>query len=845
MAGWMAGLMLADAATTPRLRFDFTGADPASQLPWSRTAVRESGWAVEGWRLGPGILRVAARDDRLAFSVTSGAEPGTLAESLSAGAHLSLRLAPSNGALDLSANRIRFTIRREAWHAPLQYAVSSSLDNHAVPLFVSPLLDNADDATNTFTFLLPAVGFGRVTGPFEFRIHPFAARHSGHAASLTAFSIEPAVKTVTLSLSADPGGTVTTEPRRVVFEAGETVTVVARPDPGFRFIGWRGAPAGSGNPAVLTLDADTTVGAVFAPGLPPRMDLGGNLEALTDWTTAWVFRDCFKLARTWMTRNDDGSGDWDSAQSVPSDGDGWPRVVPFDPPGAVPPQRVHTLMPLQDPGTYTVRCLGTGRLLLIPPNGGARQTIDASGGTTVRRLEFLPTPEDRTLGLEIERSSASDPIRGIEILGPGQDSDTGSGPFHPAFLDTLSPYRLLRFMDWLQTNAETGADSTGRTTPASYTQTRPGGVAHEFVVRLANQTRKDPWICIRHDADDEQVRQIARIYRDQLDPELEVYVEYSNETWNGAFPQTTHVQERGLALGLDADRWRAGQRFVARRSGEIFGIFAREYGAERRHRFVAVLATQAAGAQGVTDLRVAAIHDPSINPSAQRPDALAIAPYFGVNFEPGEPVPTAEAVVTTLSQRAITEAVGWTRAHRDIAAAQGWRLVCYEGGQHFVGIFGAENNEALTSVLHSANRDPRMQDRYQEYLASLESVGVDLFAHFTHIGEWSKWGSWGALEDQRQPAASAPKWRALLGWSARLADHRDPGGLTSRGGDGGWILRLGLRPGRRYSVQSSTTLSDWVPVEGMSDLRGDGIVREIPLGIGPERAGFWRILTHE
>ena len=833
-------------AQTPRLRFDFSGTDPARRLPWTRTSVLDTNWNTDGWRFGPGLSTVGPRDDRLAFSVAAGPEPTSLDEARANGAHLSVVvLAARSGSLDLSGHRVEFGIRRESWHAPRQYAVVSSVDGFASPLFVSPLLDNADDATDSFAFLLPRAGFDPASGRIEFRIVPFAARHVGHAASLTGFTVGTAAAIHRLSIAATAGGSVAASPPGTEFETGQTVTVTATPAPGHRFLGWAGGPAGGGNPLRVRLTADLALTARFAPAAPPRMDLGGNLEALTDWTTAWVFRDCFRLARTWLTRQADGSGDWDSGQAVPTDADGWPLAVPFDPPGPTPPQRVHTLLPLCDPGAYTVRFLGTGRIELVAPNGGGRVAVDGSGGTTTRRVDLRPTLEDRMVFVEIVQSSAADPIRRLQILAPGQDTDMSTGsdpdPFHPEFVASLAPYRLLRFMDWLQTNGDAPQGWSHRTTLSSYTQTRPQGAAHELIILLANQARKNPWICLPHAADDDQVRQTARLYRDGLDRDLEVYVEYSNETWNGAFPQTDHVQREGVRLGLALDRWEAGQRYVARRSGEIFRIFAEEFGPAARHRFVAVLATQAAGAEGVTDVRIAGMHDPAINPSRERPDALAIAPYFGINLEPGDPVPEPERLVTTIARGAIDEALQWTRAHQARAAAQGWRLVCYEGGQHFVGILGAENHPALNAALQAANRDPRMEDRYREYLEALEVGGVDLFANFTHIGEWSKWGTWGVLEHQRQPATEAPKWRALRQWADRPALRSEPLRLAEGDGSATRLLRVVLRPDRRHAIEMTDDLSTWTPVPGLESLRGDGISAgfQAPIGMGPMR--FWRL----
>ena len=512
-------------------------------------------------------------------------------------------------------------------------------------------------------------------------------------------------------------------------------------------------------PVVFSIIALLSSGAVG--GAPAtRMALGGNLDGLDDWTTSWVFKDCFKLSRGWLTRRVTGS-EWAGNQTPPLDADGWPRGIPFAANGTQ--HYVHTLLPLYGPGLYTVRFQGSGHIELVAPNGGGRHVITSAGGRMSRTFRFKPTPADNMLLLELRASLAADPVRNIEVIAPGQDVDLQDKPFHPLFVASLAPYKTLRFMDWMKTNLTPLKTWSERTKLSSYTQTRIRGAAHEYLVALANETRKNAWICIPHAADDDYVRRTARLYRDTLDPQLQLYVEYSNETWNGVFVAAAYVQDRGRALGLDASRWLAGQKFVAKRSAEIFGIFEQEYGLAQRRRFVAVMATQAANL-GVSTQRLEAMDDPDLNPARVKPDALAIAPYFGVNYAPGDPIPTGEQVATGLSRKTIEEALNWTRDQRAVAEAHGLRLICYEGGQHFVGILGAESNDSLTAALHAGNRDPRMEDRYREYMTGLENEGVDLLVNFSHISGWTQWGSWGVLEHQRQPARLAPKWRALAAW---------------------------------------------------------------------------------
>ena len=56
--------------------------------------------------------------------------------------------------------------------------------------------------------------------------------------------------------------------------------------------------------------------------------------------------------------------------------------------------------------------------------------------------------------------------------------------------------------------------------------------------------------------------------------------------------------------------------------------------------------------------------------------------------------------------------------HRAIADEHGLKLIGYEAGQHFVGVAGGENHEALTRLLHAANAHPRLAEIYRKYYAA-------------------------------------------------------------------------------------------------------------------------------
>lgn len=107
-------------------------------------------------------------------------------------------------------------------------------------------------------------------------------------------------------------------------------------------------------------------------------------------------------------------------------------------------------------------------------------------------------------------------------------------------LKDLERYSVLRFMSWLNTNSDVAPRPwQQRVTPAADSQTGPNGVAWEYIVRLCNQLGASPWVNIHHLADDDYVRSIALYLRENLRPDVKVYVEHSNEVrgWVSAQPR--------------------------------------------------------------------------------------------------------------------------------------------------------------------------------------------------------------------------------------------------------------------------------------------------------------------
>lgn len=130
----------------------------------------------------------------------------------------------------------------------------------------------------------------------------------------------------------------------------------------------------------------------------------------------------------------------------------------------------------------------------------------------------------------LRATNPANPVRNLRIVPKAFENVSDRQPFHPWVLKDLERYSVLRFMSWLNTNSDAAPRSwQQRVTPQSDSQTGPGGVAWEYIVRLCNQLGASPWVNIHHLADDAYVESVAQYLKSELRSDVKVYVEHSNE----------------------------------------------------------------------------------------------------------------------------------------------------------------------------------------------------------------------------------------------------------------------------------------------------------------------------
>jgi hypothetical protein len=319
---------------------------------------------------------------------------------------------------------------------------------------------------------------------------------------------------------------------------------------------------------------------------------------------------------------------------------------------------------------------------------------------------------------------------------PGVSFATVTDPWQPALFPDLTPFHVVRFMDWNATNDASNPQANWSTRKQKSGDQTVAPVAFEWQIDLCNRGHTDYWLNIPSQADlTDYPQNLAQLVFDLLDPSLRVYVEWSNEVWNGGFPQNAYASQQATNLNLPGTAFAAYQVYASVRVWEQFeAVFGKG-----SPRLVKVLAGQAAWNGPCTDL-MAALPNTTINPNATKPDVFAVAPYFSGNS------------ISDL-QSAIPGLVAGLQQNATCAMGAGLPLIAYEGGADS---FSAPNNGCET-----LQTDPGMQGLYTSFLDMLSTNIKGPLNQYTESG-----ACWGLKVKTGDPVSMAPKYAGVTDWLA-------------------------------------------------------------------------------
>lgn len=508
----------------------------------------------------------------------------------------------------------------------------------------------------------------------------------------------------------------------------------------------------------------TTTAETLAAGIDPlsadvaygndNPTLSFNAGGVAYWTTGMQYLNLIEMGRwlghlpnQWGGMNED-----ELRESGYIDEDGWITSIPDG---------------LNAIGMNWTGIEGRGGTYILQYEGEG--TLTVGGGATIVSEEngrfFVEIEEGKDVYLairETDPNNTGDYIRNISLVPEQHQEIFDLGAiFNPEWLSLIEDSRQIRFMNWMKTN------NSQTTSSETYF-----GTDVEVMVKLANQIGSDPWFTMPHLADAEFVRSFAEYVRDNLDPDLQVRVEYSNETWNYAFEQAKWLLRTAQAeWGEGEDKFYKAMSFHAKKAVEVALIWEEVFGDEADARLINVIGSQ--GGSWSTEQLLTAPYWLENNPEEYVDPAtvfeeVAVTTYFGATTVLKDAM--REELIAAIKDDSV-DASSWffeklmdpnypgsipqkiaqLSETADLAKGYGIDIVAYEGGQHVhhsfaVGQMSEDDLALLTDFMSEFVRSEEMADLYQALWDGWTTISENPFMQYEDVSVPSKYGSWGLYD---------------------------------------------------------------------------------------------------
>lgn len=394
----------------------------------------------------------------------------------------------------------------------------------------------------------------------------------------------------------------------------------------------------------------------------------------------------------------------------------------------------------------------------------ATNTTTADVTITAKQIEAIPQ-----LGLTIGNVVAGK-VSDIQLWRPG--ANVGVDRFYGPFVKLLAPFDTIRFMDFLGTNASTQVNWSDRPLPTDRNYSVRGG-CYEDALLLCKQTNKAAWLCVPCQANADYLKQLIALIKQRA--RGPVYVEWSNEIWNSAFPQWKQAmalaaEDKSLAYDGTGDPNILLYRWMGKQAVNISKAAMDAYGVHdiRQCPIRPILA----GQWGNPEVLKYALDyiAKQVGPPNQYIYGIAIAPYATLSgnmwgrIQGGDPSVTGQQIVEDYRSSGVNNA---SAANSGTAAfvAQARQYALHTRAYEF----GFDSGQAQQDVAQkvAAAHDRAMGPVLTAYVNNWWAAGCEGLNWFTLTSADSSNGQWGLTADTYD--ANTPKYQAAV--AAARAGH--------------------------------------------------------------------------
>ncbi len=451
------------------------------------------------------------------------------------------------------------------------------------------------------------------------------------------------------------------------------------------------------------------------------------------------------------------------------DAQGWPTQMPVAGGAELQWATGVTWSEVLPKGNYVITWEGEGEFELfksVVERGDHRIVFEVGdrGGTTL--------PDGIQIVIQdTDPEGVGNHLRNFKVFRLEDEAAIEAGEiWRPEYLDKIGDFRVLRTMAMQEINSSPIVewDDIQQSAQKATWTIDVGGAPIGALVDLANETNSDLWVNVPHLATDDFVREMATYIRDNLDPDLRVYLEYSNEHWTPLFSQQQWFVDKGNAAF--GEGFFNGPQYYVSRAADVATLFGEVFGAENDPRYFPLFTIAAGFIEW--DAYVNALlngPDAKANGGTAAVDgpfkAIAIDTYYdgGAGWSDnretikgwlanGQDYAVDKLYEVILggsglpNQTSIETLQARFEAWGEIARANGWQLLSYEGGTGFTN-FDDPSDQAYTDLMMSMNRDPRISILSQQIIDAFQAAGGSIIAHFADFGRDGYFGNWATWED--------------------------------------------------------------------------------------------------
>ncbi len=482
-----------------------------------------------------------------------------------------------------------------------------------------------------------------------------------------------------------------------------------------------------------------------------KNDIGINLFYASDWCSDHAFADVMLLGRVFYN---------DKGLKAAVDANGWPTEDAFC-------IVWHGITRMN--GMYKLRFNGKAKINAYWSNSAiTNQVYDPVTNTTTADLNYVPT---NNTGIHLALTETNGGVQNVKLMRPIEEGSTVTYDYNTTFTtpfkNVMSKFSTIRFLNWSKANGSRDSLWADRTQLNSHWASNFKAaedspiVPWETIIQLCNETNCNAWINVPVKATDDYIRELAKLWKQQLNPNLKLHIEFSNELWNSAagFSQffdnvasaKAEVLSGSTTLNFDGEKslWYMAWRRIAKRTVEISNIFREVWGDDAMMtRVRPVLMWQQGDGQGTASEALKWLD--YYSQTTKKPINYYLygaggSAYYGPDNNDDY------LTLDNIWQNYTFDTKNWLSNNiKDLymATAMGCKRMAYEGGPSM------DNHGHSEAEKAAAWNDPRMEEAMIKNHNFWSQNGGDLLMYYCTTGDY-QWGFSADIRDTNTPKFNA------------------------------------------------------------------------------------------